>query len=86
MEAARVSFEESNDIRSVQSVDSIFRYNHAQQQELLASKPWEKEYVTCQEHNTHIQKTQQPFLMFVFNALPLVRTTLRMSRFLLWHC
>ena len=43
MEAARASFEESNNIRSVQNVDSIFRYNHAQQQELLASKPWEKE-------------------------------------------
>ncbi len=40
---ARATFELVNDISNVSSVDAIFKYNHAQQQELLSAKPWAKE-------------------------------------------
>ena len=40
---ARTSFELANSIKSVASVDTVFRYDHEKQQELLAAKPWEKE-------------------------------------------
>lgn len=41
--AARASFELANNVRSVSSVDAIFRYDQAKQQEVLAAKPWDKE-------------------------------------------
>ena len=41
--AARASFELANHVRSVANVDTIFRYDQAQQQELLSAKPWLKE-------------------------------------------
>ena len=40
---ARTSFELANSMKSVGSVDAVFRYDHEKQQELLAAKPWEKE-------------------------------------------
>ena len=40
---AQASFEAANSVRSVASVDAIFRYDHSRQQELLAAKLWEKE-------------------------------------------
>lgn len=40
---AQASFELANNVRSVSSADAIFRYDHAKQQEILATKPWEKE-------------------------------------------
>ena len=40
---ARASFELANAVKSVPCVDSIFHYNHAEQQKLLSTKPWEKE-------------------------------------------
>ncbi|XP_064389049.1 COP9 signalosome complex subunit 5-like isoform X3 [Halichondria panicea] len=42
-DSARKTFELSNSISSVSSVDSIFRYDHKKQQEILASKPWAKD-------------------------------------------
>ncbi len=41
--SARATFELANDITSVSSVDTIFKYDHAQQQEILSTKPWTKE-------------------------------------------
>jgi replication-associated recombination protein RarA len=40
---AQATFELSNNITTVSSVDAIFKYNHTQQQELLSAKPWTKE-------------------------------------------
>lgn len=40
---AQASFEAANSVRSVASVDAIFRYDHSRQQELLAAKLWEKD-------------------------------------------
>lgn len=40
---ALATFELANNVVSVASVDSIFKYDHAQQQELLTAKPWTKE-------------------------------------------
>lgn len=40
---AQATFELSNNITTVSSVDAIFKYNHAQQQELLSAKPWAKD-------------------------------------------
>lgn len=42
-EEARKEFEAVNNVQSVVSVDSIFKYNPEEQQELLAKKPWQKE-------------------------------------------
>ena len=40
---AQKTWELENKMESVPSVDSIFRYSAAQQQEILAAKPWSKE-------------------------------------------
>ena len=40
---ALATFELANDITTVSSVDAIFKYDRAKQQELLAAKPWTKE-------------------------------------------
>ena len=42
---AQKTWEMENNIETVPSVDSIFRYNSKQQQEILSAKPWCKEYV-----------------------------------------
>ena len=40
---AQKTWEMENNMESVASVDSIFRYNSQQQQEILSAKPWSKE-------------------------------------------
>ena len=40
---AKATFELSNSIKSVPSVDAVFRYDHEKQQELLLQRPWTKE-------------------------------------------
>ena len=40
---AKATFELCNNIQTVPSVDAVFRYDRAKQQELLSAKPWEKE-------------------------------------------
>ena len=40
---AKATFELSNNIQTVPSVDAVFKYDRAKQQELLSAKPWEKE-------------------------------------------
>ena len=40
---AKATFEMANSVKSVPSVDSVFRYDQQKQQELLQAKPWEKE-------------------------------------------
>ena len=42
-EEARKTFELANNIQQVSNIDAIFKYSPAEQQELLAKKPWEKE-------------------------------------------
>ncbi len=42
-EAARKQFEEDNNIQIVPTVDSIFKYSHAEQQQILNKKPWDKQ-------------------------------------------
>ena len=40
---ARKAFDTANNIQQVSSVDAIFKFNQAEQQEILSKKPWEKE-------------------------------------------
>jgi COP9 signalosome complex subunit 5 len=42
-EEAKKTFEAVNNIQHVHSVDAIFKYNHGAQQEILSTKPWEKD-------------------------------------------
>lgn len=39
------TWEMSNSIETVSSVDEIFKYDRQQQQEILQAKPWQKELV-----------------------------------------
>lgn len=40
---AKATFELANSIKSVPSVDAVFRYDHEKQQEVLLQRPWTKE-------------------------------------------
>lgn len=40
---AQKTWEMSNKIETVNSVDEIYRYDKQQQQDILTAKPWEKE-------------------------------------------
>lgn len=41
---AQKTWEFANRIETVHSVDEIYRFDKQQQQDILAAKPWEKEY------------------------------------------
>jgi len=40
---AQKTWEMSNNIEGLHSVDDIYRYDRKQQQDILAARPWEKE-------------------------------------------
>lgn len=42
---AQKTWEMSNNIETISTVDEIYRYDRKEQQDILAAKPWEKEYV-----------------------------------------
>lgn len=42
---AQKTWEMSNNIEAISTVDEIYRYDRKEQQHILAAKPWEKEYV-----------------------------------------
>ena len=42
---AQKTWEMANNIEIVSNVDEIYRYDKKEQQDILAAKPWEKEYV-----------------------------------------
>ena len=39
------TWEMSNNMETINSVDEIFKYDRQQQQEILQAKPWQKEWV-----------------------------------------
>ncbi len=41
---AQKTWELSNNIEAVSSVDEIYHYDRQQQQDILTTKPWEREY------------------------------------------
>lgn len=45
---AQKTWEMSNKIENISSVDEIYRYDKKQQQDILAAKPWDKELVHYQ--------------------------------------
>ena len=46
-EMAKKTFELQNNVELIHSADEIYKYNRQQQQEIIARKPWIKEYVSC---------------------------------------
>ena len=40
---AQMTWEMSNKVQSISTVDDIYRYDRKQQKDILAAKPWEKE-------------------------------------------
>ena len=44
LKMARKTWEMSNNVEGVSTVDEIYRYDERQQRDILAAKPWEKEY------------------------------------------
>ena len=42
---AQKTWELSNNLESVGTIDEIYRYDEKQQKDILAAKPWEKEWV-----------------------------------------
>lgn len=57
----------ANNIETVSSVDDIYRYDKKQQQDILAAKPWEKEYVLCSIYKClHYQLCKIIIISFVF--------------------
>lgn len=40
---AQRMWEMTNDVETISAVDEIYRYDHQEQQNILAAKPWEKE-------------------------------------------
>lgn len=39
------TWEMSNNMETISTVDEIYRYDRKQQQDILTAKPWDKEYV-----------------------------------------
>jgi COP9 signalosome complex subunit 5 len=46
------TWEMANKVEMVNSVDDIYRYDKKQQQDILAAKPWDKEYAIPQHNLT----------------------------------
>lgn len=46
---AQKTWEMANNVDTISSVDEIYRYDKKQQQDILAAKPWEKEWVLLGE-------------------------------------
>ena len=44
-QVAQKTWEMSNNVETISSIDDIYRYDKKQQQDMLTTKPWEKEYV-----------------------------------------
>ena len=42
-DAAQKSFELANDVKTVTSLDEIFKYDEAKHSKLVSAKPWDKE-------------------------------------------
>lgn len=74
------TWEMSNSIETVNSVDEIFKYDRQQQQEILQAKPWQKEWVSRLSTNklksfesfnpklnlTYVYSLSHIFLCFIF--------------------
>lgn len=42
---AQKTWELTNNVETISTVDEIYRYDRKEQQDILAAKPWEKEYI-----------------------------------------
>lgn len=63
-EMARKTWEISNNIETVQSIDEIYKYDKQQQQEVLAAKPWSKD----NHYFKHIKISALALLKMVMHA------------------
>lgn len=43
---AQKTWEMTNNVETISTVDEIYRYDRKEQQDILAAKPWEKEWVS----------------------------------------
>lgn len=41
---AQKTWEMSNNVETISTIDEVYRYDRKEQQDILAAKPWEKEY------------------------------------------
>lgn len=61
---AQKNWELTNKVEVINAVDEIYRYDKKQQQDILAAKPWDKEYINILilTGSSLIRLFQPPFL------------------------
>ena len=77
---AQKTWEMSNNIETISTVDEIYRYDRKEQQDILAAKPWEKEYVVklklilpLTTYRSNLISASKFFLRIVFDLAVILR-------------